>query len=68
MRNGRRTALRVAREERGLTIRGLRAMTGIATGRLSMLERDMVKPSPSDKERLAAALKAPVQQIFPAVI
>jgi transcriptional regulator with XRE-family HTH domain len=68
MRNATRTALRVAREERGLTIRGLRAMTGIATGRLSMLERDMVKPSPSELERLAAALKAPVQQIYPAAV
>ncbi len=65
MRNKTPTPLRLAREERGLTIRELRAATGIATGRLSMLERDMVKPSPSELDRLTAALQAAVHQIFP---
>jgi transcriptional regulator with XRE-family HTH domain len=58
--------LRLARERLGLTIRQLRDASGIATGRISMLERHMVKPSPSERERLASALEATVEQLFPA--
>lgn len=57
--------LRAARESSGLTIRALRDATLIATGRISMLERCMVKPKASEQERLAAALAVPVEQLFP---
>jgi transcriptional regulator with XRE-family HTH domain len=58
--------LRLARELRGLTLRQLRITTGIATGRLSMLERSMVSAKPAEQERLAAALQTSVTDIFPA--
>jgi transcriptional regulator with XRE-family HTH domain len=56
--------LRSARERCGLTIREVRALTGIPTGRLSMLERDMVAPKDSERLRLAEALRARVEDIF----
>jgi transcriptional regulator with XRE-family HTH domain len=56
--------LRVARERRGLTIRQVRAVTGIPTGRLSMLEREMVEPKIVEQERLAEALGTPANEMF----
>jgi transcriptional regulator with XRE-family HTH domain len=59
------TPLRIARELRGLTLRQVRIATGIATGRLSMLERGMVTAKPAEQERLAQVLEAPLAEIFP---
>ena len=59
------TPLRAAREWRRLTLRDVRAATGIGLGRLSMIERDMVAPNASEIERLSAALQATAQQMFP---
>jgi len=55
----------MARERRGLTIRELRAASGVSTGRLSMMERGMVQPTPLERERLASALQRSVEEIFP---
>ena len=57
--------LRAARERAGLTIRELHDATGIATGRLSMLERYMVDANVAERERLAAALEAEPAEVFP---
>jgi transcriptional regulator with XRE-family HTH domain len=62
------SSLRLARERLGLTIRQLRAVSGIATGRISMLERAMVKPSPSERERLVVALGQAPDELFPPAI
>ena len=59
------SALRAARERCGLTIRDVRAVTHIATGRLSMLERDMVKPNAGEREALSAALAESAAALFP---
>ena len=59
------TALRLAREALGLSIREMRAISGVSTGRLSMLERAMVKPNPSECARLASALERSVAELFP---
>lgn len=65
MRSKAPSALRTAREWRGFTIRALQAASGVSTGRLSMLERNMVKPSPLERERLAFALGITVEELFP---
>jgi transcriptional regulator with XRE-family HTH domain len=59
--------LRLAREWRGLTIRQLHDATAIATGRLSMLERGMVRPQVSEIERLCTALASSIDRLFPAL-
>jgi transcriptional regulator with XRE-family HTH domain len=59
------TPLRLAREALGLTIREVRQATGISVGRLSMMERLMVEPSPLEMERLALVLNASARELFP---
>jgi transcriptional regulator with XRE-family HTH domain len=59
------SALRSARQWRGLTIRQLRDASGVCTGRLSMLERGMVRPSMLEQLRLAAVLEQTVETLFP---
>jgi hypothetical protein len=48
-----------------LTIRQVRQATGISVGRLSMMERLMVRPSAPERERLALTLAASVDALFP---
>lgn len=57
--------LRTARESRQLTLRQLRDATGIGLGRLSMIERCMVVPKRVEAERLAAAVQAAAEDLFP---
>jgi transcriptional regulator with XRE-family HTH domain len=52
------TQLRRARLDAGLTQFQLSARTGISTGRLSLLERELVQPSDAERERIEAALAA----------
>jgi transcriptional regulator with XRE-family HTH domain len=47
-----------------MTMRQLNAATGISTGRLSMLEREMVQANPAERQRLAAVLGAEGGQLF----
>jgi transcriptional regulator with XRE-family HTH domain len=56
--------LRVLRIRQGLTQWSLAAETQIPASRLSLLERGLVVPSPTEKEALCKALNASVGVLF----
>jgi transcriptional regulator with XRE-family HTH domain len=56
--------LRTLRLGRNLTIRDLRNLTGISTGRISMLERGFVLPTERERERLCAAFETNPDELF----
>ena len=59
------TRLRIERNLRGETLAALGRRTGITPGRLSMLERGLARPSPSERSRLADAFEMPEPELFP---
>lgn len=58
--------LRRERVLRQLTIYDIRARTGIATSKLSLVERGYEEASEDEKRRLSRALGVPIKELFPA--
>jgi DNA-binding XRE family transcriptional regulator len=57
--------LREWRKYRGLSQQGLAAKAGIGQDTISRLERDCQHPHAATAAKLASALRAPVNQLFP---
>src|SRR5512144_243959 len=52
--------LRALRAERGLTVRGLAEISGLAFNTISLIERSKMSPTVATLHKLAAALKVPL--------
>jgi transcriptional regulator with XRE-family HTH domain len=58
----RREALRVAFSQYHLA-----RLTGIPQTRISLLERDLVAPTPDERERIAQALQCAIADLWPTI-
>ncbi len=58
--------VRFLREERGLSIRALAELSGLAVNTLSLIENDKVSPSVNTLQQLAIALDTPITAFFEA--
>jgi transcriptional regulator with XRE-family HTH domain len=56
--------LRLLREERGISMRGLARLSNLSANALSMIERGMTSPSVSTLSKLALALEIPIMAFF----
>lgn len=54
-------ALKAAREQKGMTLRDVEAITGIASGNLSLLENGSGNPTIETLERIAHAIGAEIR-------
>ena len=57
------TPLRRARLDSDQTLFAMAQVAGFSTGRLSMIERGLIEPSPDEWRRLADALRVPVTEL-----
>lgn len=60
------TRLRKIREGRKVAFSQyhLAALSGVDQKRISLIERDLVRPRPDEKRRIAAALETTVEELF----
>jgi len=62
------TPLRRERILRQMSLYDLRARTGIAVSKLSLIEREIEKASEDEKHRLARALNVKLGDLFPTLV
>lgn len=56
--------IKLLRLSRNLSQWALSQAAGCSQGRYSMIERGLIEPTPNERERLAAILKAPPATLF----
>lgn len=62
------TAMRHARIDAGVILFVLSQRTAISTGRLSLIERNLVVPSAEERQRIAEVLGKPEAAVFPSSV
>lgn len=65
LRHARISALEIARKSAGLTAAEMAKAIGVSASHISQIERGWRTPSLAVKQRLAALLRSPVDELFP---